>query len=150
MSGPRNWELILGKTESPIERKFLLAFCDAAAQSGYRLWKRPSASDVIAVRPQQIIGRFRADFVIAFLFFGNQLDIVVECDGHKWHEKTPWQAARDRARDRFVTAQGYRIMRFTGSEINADAARCALQVLDMIMDFQTAAILRAPRTKVRS
>ncbi len=96
-----------------------------------------TSTRTIAIRPQQRVGNYRADFVVAYAFFGAGLDIVVECDGHDFHERTKHQAARDKRRDRFMTAQGYRLMRFTGAEINASAERCAADVIGMVMTFQT-------------
>jgi hypothetical protein len=45
------------------------------------------------------------------------LSLVVELDGHDFHERTKEQAQRDKERDRNMTRAGYKIMRFTGSEI---------------------------------
>jgi very-short-patch-repair endonuclease len=134
------WERRFGVTESPIESIFLTTFCQAAERHGYRLRKVPDASDVIAVRPQQRVGIYRADFVIAFRFFGSEIDLIVEADGHDFHEKTAIQAARDKKRDRYFSKLGYRVLRFTGSEINSNATGCAGEVLAFIMDFQTSQI----------
>lgn len=132
-----NWQIVLGKTESPIETALLTALCVEAKALGYRVGKTPSASDVIAIRPQQRVGRYRADFVVAFHFFGTALSIVVECDGHEFHEKTKHQASRDKARDRHMVGLGYFVMRFSGSEIFRSAKDCALQVLGLVMKHQT-------------
>lgn len=43
--------------------------------------------------------------------------LVVEVDGHEFHERTKEQAARDKSRDRYLTSNGYTIFRFTGSEV---------------------------------
>jgi very-short-patch-repair endonuclease len=131
------WEALLGATESPIESMLLTALVEGAHAEGYRVGKRPTGSGTIAIRPQQRVGRFRVDFVVAYQFFGAGIDLVVECDGHAFHERTKHQAARDKRRDRFLTAQGYRLMRFTGAEINASASRCGADVLAMVMNFQT-------------
>lgn len=55
--------------------------------------------------------------------------LIVECDGHDFHERTKEQAARDRSRDRIAQYQGIPILRFTGSEIWNDPMRCADEVL---------------------
>lgn len=55
--------------------------------------------------------------------------LIVECDGHDFHERTKEQAARDRARDRAATLSGYDIMRFTGSQIWGDPWGCAGEVV---------------------
>lgn len=39
--------------------------------------------------------------------------VVVECDGHSYHERTPEQATRDRATDRWLQEIGYKVLRYT-------------------------------------
>ena len=54
------------------------------------------------------------EFVVDFLWPGHRL--VVETDGAQTH-LTPWSFAEDRARDRRLTAAGYRVVRFTWREV---------------------------------
>lgn len=131
------WEALLGATESPIESALLTAMVEAAHANGYRVGKTPRGSGTIAIRPQQRVGAYRADFVVAYRFYGAEIDLVIEADGHEFHERTKHQAARDKKRDRFMTAQGYRLLRFTGAEIHASASRCAADAIGMVMAFQT-------------
>lgn len=58
--------------------------------------------------------------------------MIIECDGHDFHERTKRQAARDRRRDRAFQAAGLPILRFTGSEIYADPCECAREVFRML------------------
>lgn len=82
------------------------------------------------VCPQMPIGPYRVDFAIRHIFgLTGASGIVVECDGHDFHEKTKEQAARDKERDRFLQSEGYRVLHFTGSEIWADPMDCAHEVL---------------------
>ena len=76
--------------------------------------------------PQVSIGAYRVDFVLARTkYFDNPRKwIVIECDGHDFHERTKEQAARDKARDRFLSAEVARVLRFTGSEIYRDVGSC--------------------------
>lgn len=53
---------------------------------------------------------------------------VVECDGHDFHERTKEQARRDRSRDRRLQEHGFRVFRFTGSELYRDPYGCAQEV----------------------
>ena len=76
---------------------------------------------------QQRVGDYRADFVVAYAFFGAEIDIVVECDGHDFHERTKQQAARDKKRDRFMTAQGYRLRRASPAPRYSSRPRNALR-----------------------
>ena len=57
---------------------------------------------------------------------------MIECDGHDYHERTKEQAARDKKRDRFFASKGYKVLRFTGSEIWADPEAVAEEALGQL------------------
>lgn len=81
--------------------------------------------------PQLAVGKERYDFA---LFYPNlSLPIIIECDGHDFHERTKEQAKKDRSRDRRLQSKGYKVMRFTGSEIWASPVKCADEVMDMVL-----------------
>ena len=58
--------------------------------------------------------------------------IIAECDGHAFHERTPEQAEHDKARDRYLQAQGFAVFRFTGREIHRDAGSAAFELFSAI------------------
>lgn len=62
--------------------------------------------------------------------------MVIECDGHEFHERTKAQARRDRQRDRIMTMAGITVFRFTGSEIYRSGESCALEALEMAAKIQ--------------
>jgi|GEM_PF-2799884 len=95
------------KTESPIETILYLHLFQCA-----KTYKLQTGKDII-INPQYQIGKYRVDFMIEW----NEKKIVIECDGHEFHEKTKEQVSRDKKRDRFITMQGYKLLRFSGSEI---------------------------------
>jgi very-short-patch-repair endonuclease len=70
--------------------------------------------DVDNIIPQFRIGKFKVDFMV-ITQLGNKL--VIECDGHDFHEKTKTQAQYDKERDRFLMSKGYTVFHFTGSEL---------------------------------
>lgn len=74
---------------------------------------------------QVVIGPYRADFVVTLANNDESIFIAVECDGHDFHERTKEQAARDKARDRYMQALGMVVFRYTGAEIWADAEAVA-------------------------
>lgn len=122
-----------GLVKSPIECQFGIAFIlislfrnDPAALVGL------SADNIIErnwfLRPQVPILNYVADFVVGPVQDDVGRHIVVECDGHDFHERTKAQAEKDRKRDRVMQANGYKVFRFTGSEIHRDAFRCAGEV----------------------
>lgn len=90
---------------------------------------------LVIISPQCPVGSYRADFVLSYVFWGcppDEVDVrkrfCIECDGHEFHERTKEQARRDRARDRWFQAEGFAVLRFTGSEIFADAQKCAAEI----------------------
>lgn len=89
------------------------------------------------ITPQATIGKYKADFLIWFSRKKYVHGVVVECDGHDFHERTKEQAGRDKRRDREILAAGYPVVRFTGSEIFKDPFACAQQVLDVLHDSLT-------------
>ena len=70
--------------------------------------------------------------------------VILEVDGHEFHEKTKEQAIRDKSRDRFITRKGFPIFRFTGSEIFNQPHQIAKEVEDYI----TQIIVKATRDEI--
>ena len=75
----------------------------------------------------QIADIGRVDFLIHALDCGGEREeewnwkqLIVECDGHDFHERTKEQAAKDKARDRQAQLAGYTVFRYTGSELWRD------------------------------
>jgi len=97
-------------------------------------------SEPVWVGVQTPIGSYRADFTLSIKSWRDKKyrTLVVECDGHNFHERTKEQAAHDRARDRWMVEQGYIVFRFTGSELYRDPVKCAEQVFDMLMKLSSA------------
>jgi hypothetical protein len=144
--------------ESPIERLFLAAVvCQGAELSntaaadaheyarrvprcglgrkgvGYVLTNHDEVF-VWLVQPWITSGerRFRVDLALIprAAFQQDHIRFVVELDGHDFHEKTKEQARRDKARDRELSSLGWRVLRFTGSEVFADAGKCMREAGD--------------------
>jgi very-short-patch-repair endonuclease len=96
----------------------------------------PIGATTLLVRPQAQIGDGRVDFLIHALDWGDRKKpfkwrrLIVECDGHDYHERTKDQAKRDRSRDRRSLMEGYDCFRLTGSEIWNDPWGCAEQITD--------------------
>lgn len=89
------------------------------------------------VCPQFQMEGWRVDFaILRFALAGNRTGtplvraplVIVECDGHEFHERTAEQAERDRSRDRAFQAAGHVVFRFTGRELWRDPFACAEQV----------------------
>lgn len=68
------------------------------------------------------IGKFNVDFCLL-----NEKKII-ECDGEYWHN-LPGAQARDRYKDIYLFQKGYKVFRFTESEIRSAARGCVDRVL---------------------
>lgn len=114
------------RCESPAEQLLLAAAVWSVGLRGWEIpaiwpWPEslPTDLDVVIV-PQHPIGCYRADFAI----YAKQMRLVVEVDGHDFHEKTKEQAARDKRRDRELQQEGWSVFHFTGSEVWRDPFGC--------------------------
>lgn len=146
-----------GFGDSPIECLFYAALVTAARQEGRCIndvftfsddYPLEEAMHGVAVmgkpystafiqRQVQVAG-WRVDFVVHYpdtTQRANSLGwrpfkrLIVECDGHDFHERTKEQAARDRSRDRQAQYEGLPVFRFTGAELWDDPLGCADEVL---------------------
>lgn len=128
------------KCGSPIEAMFGVAFVilvdtmavNMIVQDGDGEEVDPSDFEFSLVR-QKPIGKFTSDFLIGWTYKDERPKIVIECDGHQFHEKTKEQAAHDKSRDRWMQSQGYLVFRFTGSEIYKNAFGCAFEVYEALL-----------------
>lgn len=82
----------------------------------------------IKITPQFCIDRYRVDFLIEH----RSKKIIVECDGHDFHEKTKEQASYDKKRDRFLISKGYTVLHFTGSELHKNVNECVNEILKFL------------------
>jgi very-short-patch-repair endonuclease len=141
--------LVFAGSESPIEESLYAALYHlsrshqpafAMALPGVpleRFGKDEMFGRPAVIIPQLNIGPYRVDFAVLirdWTSVGDKLEhvIVIECDGHEWHERTPDQAKRDKSRDRYFVENGMAVMRFTGREIWADPLVCARQIENTI------------------
>lgn len=92
----------------------------------------------IYFQTQQKIDNYTVDFLVTSDFSNEK--IIIECDGHDFHEKTKEQAQHDKERDRFLTSKGYIILRYTGSEIYNNFCGIELE-LSKLLDVPTSASL---------
>ncbi|WP_436787931.1 DUF559 domain-containing protein [Yinghuangia sp. YIM S10712] len=96
--------------ESPIEEAF------------WRAYLHTTPSELSGLKPQHPVfgGRYRIDFALT------DHKIGIELDGYSWHS-SPEAFTRDRARQRELELDGWRIVRFSGSEVTRDASKCVQQ-----------------------
>lgn len=91
-------------------------------------WQDGSTRNLVIESQIDVEGR-RVDFVVSVLGENGPEYLVVECDGHEYHERTPQQAARDHAHVWALQSSGTKVRRFTGTQIWRDPCGCADQVI---------------------
>lgn len=116
---------VVMKTESPIEAMFVRTFMYLA--SIRRLDEGNPLGIVVFL--QHSIPPYRVDLMLSRM----TKSLIIECDGHEFHERTKEQATKDKTRDRFLVSSGYAVMRFTGSEIWDNPFIAASEALDFLM-----------------
>lgn len=141
------------KIQSPIEEIMLVGFLVAQSLGSAQTrvardfdgidsaqdWCGDERNPEIQIVPQVSIPktRYTADFLVRFWRHSqNKWEyIVVECDGHDFHERTKEQATHDKKRDRDLTELGYKVLRFTGSEIWKNPFQCVQSVLRVADEY---------------
>ena len=143
--------------ESPIELPFYFALVIVAKDHHLNVTCKggeildASGPERLEMAPQAKIGKYRVDFWLTLRsdnwlkddpritnrnslpsFFESQ--VIVECDGHEFHERTKEQAMNDRQKDRLLQEMGFKIFRFTGAEIWADVFKCAEQTISVLRE----------------
>ena len=149
--------------ESPIERLFFLAIAmaDRSQLPGPRQWRElrewaakehgiEGAGSILVcpysddnphkecVVAQALVSLDGNDYRADFAFLADGIRIAVELDGHDFHERSKEQAKRDKSRDRAFTRAGWSILRFTGSEVHADAESCVDEAFGILFAHRRA------------
>lgn len=139
------FDALKAKCESPIEVLLCAALYNWSKTDDLNIDFLPGADEfqakpyfdeAIFVFQQVKMGPYRADFVIHDVSMPLEIRepriMIVECDGHDFHERTKEQARRDKKRDRYFQSKGYKVLRFTGSEIWADPDACVEEIIDQV------------------
>lgn len=102
-----------------IDASYVIIFSEeeATAAGDFYIW------------PQRQIGKYRVDFVVGRAA-GRAL--IVECDGREFHHATRAQIERDRARDSELSAAGWKVFRYPGTQIHKDPWGAAAEVIDAV------------------
>jgi very-short-patch-repair endonuclease len=99
-------------TESEIERAYL----------------RAAYPKFDFIQPQLVIGAYRVDFAIP------DYRVAIELDGHEFHSSKE-QRTKDAKRERDLEMMGWRVIRFTGTEIHHNVDACVDETLRLIASF---------------
>ena len=128
-------ELICKEAQSPIEQIFYTAFNIVSFHSKYNFY----------LIPQYVTNTkeaYRSDFAFETdiiekdgnLKFKEWFCLLIECDGHEYHNSSKDQVARDNKRDYELKKLGYDILHFSGSQIYRDPIGCAKDVYSYILN----------------
>ena len=93
--------------------------------------------------PQYEVNTENKKYYVDFAFFAEDTEeiieiknpnykLVIECDGHEFHEKTKEQVAKDNEREYELKMLGFDVLRFSGSQIYNKPFRCAVNTLEYI------------------
>ena len=92
----------------------------------------------ICVTPQYKLGKYRADFLVQQFGVGPReilSPVIVELDGHAFHDRDKYQRSYEKRRDRDFLRAGFRVVHFTGSDVVSDPYAVAFEVLEMLGVF---------------
>lgn len=121
--------------QSPIEEIFAVAYDLRLASEPF-----PECEVLCLKRQGKIVVNnktYYADFLLdvesnRFFTVENNFKLVIECDGHEFHEKTKEQVEKRNNRDMDLKSAGYDVIHFSGSQIFKDPMGCANKVFDYI------------------
>lgn len=85
----------------------------------------------VRFQSQVSVHAYRLDFVLSI----GQVRVDIELDGYEFHRATKEQVDKENERTRILTAEGWRVVRFSGREINDDARGCARSAYELVMNL---------------
>lgn len=113
---------LAGQSERTLMHKLERRLCESPIETMF--WDVAKEA-LPGIEPAYTVGPFRLDFAIAAKRVG------IELDGHEFH-KTVEQRTADGQRQRWLERQGWRLLRFTGSEVYADVGKCVGEVVSFV------------------
>lgn len=132
-------QLSYGACHSPIEDMFFIALHAICAAWDVQINPGPQFTreglmkpgNGLIVQTQANVGKYRVDFLLTQIGLTDELcpPVVIELDGHAFHDKDKHQRAYEKARDRFLVKEGLRVLHFTGSEVVVDPFKVAYEAL---------------------
>ena len=134
-----NW---IGNNEitSPIEQIYYLADQILYYENDVSLFDMPIPQYEIKCSNK----RYKTDFfytneeskILAeeqgFQYPYSDIRVIVECDGHDFHEKTKQQVKKDNERQMALQLAGYDVIHFSGSQVYENPMKCVKEVHDYI------------------
>ena len=116
--------------ESPIEKILAVALVIKTQETLY-------------FEPQVEIKTKNKKYIVDFLIFGDEIvntylkkdfQLIIECDGYNFHQKTKKQVDYDNQREYDLKMEKYEILRFSGSKIYNEPMKCAEEIMAYIKE----------------
>lgn len=95
------------------------------------------------IDPQHKIDKYRVDFLVSYGespkkgeqgYYQKIRKVIVECDSQAFHERTEPERRYEKARDRYLQSHGYKVFRYTGSEIVKEPMRVAKEIVAFVIE----------------
>lgn len=138
------WSLCQDHIESPIEQLFMVAINLVSevnqVEISFGEAMRADAGGALLLVPQCRIGKYKIDFALRYAFKPDPKTVCIELDGHDFHDRNEIQRRYEKARDRFLTANGYAVLHYTGTEVFRDPIGVALEAFRLATRMGEAAI----------
>jgi very-short-patch-repair endonuclease len=122
---------LLARAHARCGSKFEATFLDAFLAAGFELLPPIPGDDAVAEHrgillfQQYEVGRYRLDYALV----AGPLKIAIEADSFRYHDQTPEAATRDKARDRYLQGEGWRVLRYTDFETKRGPAACVAEAI---------------------
>lgn len=123
--------------DSPIEQIFFIALRLQCQEMEFDFKvnediNNPGFRFTLSVLPQQKIGKYKVDFLIKIQQGTSRSELIVELDGHNFHDKDKHQRSYEKARDRFLLQHGYKVFHYTGSDVVKSPQHVAYEVMQSL------------------
>jgi very-short-patch-repair endonuclease len=97
------------------------------------LWDRLKAEDIAAEREYFVPGDRSSKYALDFAVFGQNRNLDIECDGDTYHISRQ-NARYDNARNNFLTARGWSVLRFSTDMLREDMPHVVREVQTAIQN----------------
>jgi hypothetical protein len=125
-------ELERGKMEAGEHRylrRHVVYYEYLALENRFHLILQPGLPDI------RVEGRSVRPDMLVWIPSDESVKVIVECDGFQHHsDKVAF--IRDRKRDRALKAEGYQVLRYSGSEIYADPVAASVDLADHLWSMR--------------
>jgi very-short-patch-repair endonuclease len=86
----------------------------------------------LEIEPQRKLGKYRVDLYVAYSNRHGRREVVVECQPEDPRQWSTRERRYHQARDRHLAARGYRVLRYTATQIMENAADIALDIISRV------------------